>query len=111
VPRALSLWLPVVLWAAVIFVFSAIPSLSTGLGTGDYVLRKCAHMTEYAILAALLARALRSEPRAFLLAVLYSASDEVHQTFVRGRQGNALDVVIDAAGAAIGLLIWRGRWR
>src|SRR5918912_19993 len=51
--RAISLWLPVVAWAAVIFALSAIPSLSSGLGTWDYVLRKCAHVTEYAVLDAL----------------------------------------------------------
>ena len=51
-------WAPVVLWAAVIFAFSSIPSLATGLGTWDLVLRKLAHLTEYAILGALLVRAL-----------------------------------------------------
>ena len=60
--RALTVWLPVVLWAAVIFTFSSIPSLSTGLGTWDTVLRKGAHVTEYAILGALLLRALGREP-------------------------------------------------
>ena len=58
VSRALSVWLPVVVWAAVIFTFSSISGLSTGLGTWDLMLRKAAHMTEYAILGALLVRAL-----------------------------------------------------
>ena len=58
--RALTHWLPVVLWAALIFTLSSIPHLGTDLGTWDLVLRKCAHMTEYAILAFLLARAIRS---------------------------------------------------
>ena len=35
-----SRWLPVLVWAGVIFAFSAIPSLNSGLGTWDYVLRK-----------------------------------------------------------------------
>jgi VanZ family protein len=56
--RALSVWLPVIVWAAVIFTFSSIPGLSTGLGGWDTLLRKGAHMTEYAILGALLLRAL-----------------------------------------------------
>ena len=45
--RALSIWLPVVAWAAVIFAFSSIPSLGTGLGVWDTILRKGAHLTEY----------------------------------------------------------------
>ena len=108
-----SRWLPVLVWAAVIFAFSSIPSLNSGLGTWDYVLRKCAHMTEYAILALLLLRATRSYGWAFALAVAYSATDEFHQTFVRGRHGSPIDVCIDAAGALIGLAVLRskmGRW-
>jgi len=42
-----SRWLPVLVWAGVIFAFSSIPSLNSGLGTWDYVLRKGAHTTEY----------------------------------------------------------------
>ena len=70
--RAFSAWLPVLVWAAVIFTFSSIPSLSTGLGGWDTVLRKGAHMTEYAILALLLFRALGSELPAFLFGLAYA---------------------------------------
>ena len=104
--RAISLWLPVVAWAAVIFALSSVPSLSSGLGGWDYVLRKCAHVTEYAVLAALLYRALERELPAFLATVAYAATDELHQHFVRGRHASAVDVAIDAVGAAIGLLAW-----
>jgi VanZ family protein len=103
-PRALTLWLPVVLWAAVIFTFSSIPSLNSGLGTWDTVLRKAAHLTEYAILGALLVRALGRELPAFLVGVAYAATDEVHQHFVRGRHASPADVLIDAVGIAIGIL-------
>jgi hypothetical protein len=109
--RALSLWLPVVVWAAVIFAFSAVPSLGTGLGTWDLVLRKLAHMTEYAVLALLLARALGRALPAFAVGVAYAASDEFHQTFVRGREGRPLDVAIDSVGLAAGLLLWSRRRR
>src|ERR671929_584326 len=102
--RAISVWLPVIAWAAVIFAFSSIPSLSSGLGTWDYVLRKCAHVTEYAILGALLLRALGRELPAFLAAVAYAATDELHQHFVRGRHASPIDVAIDAAGVLIGIL-------
>jgi VanZ family protein len=100
-----SRWLPVLVWAGVIFALSSIPSLNSGLGTWDFVLRKCAHMTEYAILAVLLVRATGSYAWAFALAVAYAATDEVHQLFVRGRHGSALDVAVDAVGAVIGLAV------
>src|SRR5438067_13403916 len=104
--RALTLWLPVVAWAAVIFALSSIPHLSSGLGTWDYVLRKCAHVTEYAILGALLLRALGRQLPAFLAAVAYAATDEFHQHFVRGRHPSPVDVAIDAAGVVLGVLAW-----
>ena len=103
----LRTWLPVVAWAAVIFALSSIPSLSSGLGTWDLVLRKLAHMTEFAILGALLVRALERAPAAFLAGVAYAATDEWHQTFVRGRDGNVLDVALDAVGVAVGVIAWR----
>ena len=103
-------WLPVVVWAAVIFAFSSVPSLSSGLGTWDLILRKCAHTTEYAILAVLLLRATGSYAWAFALTVAYAGTDEVHQTFVQGRHGSPIDVAIDAVGAAIGLTVARW-WR
>ena len=104
--RALTLWLPVFAWAAVIFAFSAVPSLSTGLGTWDTVLRKGAHITEYAILGALLYRALRREPVALAAGIAYAATDEFHQHFVRGRHGSPVDVAIDAVGVTLGMLVW-----
>jgi VanZ family protein len=106
-----SRWLPVLVWAGVIFAFSSIPSLNSGLGTWDYVLRKLAHMTEYAVLAVLLRRATGSDAWALALAVAYAASDEVHQLFVRGRHGSPIDVGIDAVGALIGVAAARSRVR
>jgi VanZ family protein len=114
--RAVSAWLPVVLWAAVIFALSSIPHLGTGLGTWDTVLRKGAHVTEYAILGLLLLRATGREAPAFLLGVAYAITDEFHQHFVSGRHSSPIDVAIDSAGVLIGILVlararsW-GRWR
>ena len=105
--RALTHWLPVVAWAALIFALSSIPSLGTGLGTWDLILRKCAHMTEYAILAFLLARAMGREAPALAAGVLYAMSDEVHQGFVSGRHASPIDVAIDTVGLLLGLLVWR----
>ena len=107
--RAVTHWLPVLLWATLIFALSSIPSLSSGLGAWDTVLRKCAHVAEYVVLAYLLARALGRETPAFVAGVLYAISDEVHQSFVRGRHAAPIDVAIDAAGLLLGLLLWRGR--
>jgi VanZ family protein len=111
VGRRLAPWLPVVVWAAVIFTFSAIPSLSTGLGTWDLVLRKLAHAAEFAVLGALLLRALAGRATAaFALGVAYAGTDEIHQHFVAGRTGAPLDVAIDAAGVLVGIVAY-DRWR
>ena len=75
--------------------------------------RKCGHLTEYAILAALLFRALRRNPSdfrraavvAFLISAIYAALDEFHQSFVASRTGSAVDMAIDVAGAMIGLAV------
>ena len=106
--RWLTLWGPVLVWAALIFTLSSIPSLNSGLGGWDLLLRKAAHITEYAILAFLLRRAV-STWAAFGLAVAYAASDELHQSFVRGREGRPRDVAIDTIGIVIGLLVARRR--
>ena len=105
--RALSLWLPVVVWAVVIFAFSSIPSLSTGLGTWDTILRKAAHMAEYAILGALLLRALGRELPALFFGLAYAITDEIHQHFVEGRHASPIDVAIDGVGVAIGIFLVR----
>jgi len=105
--RVLTHWLPVVLWAGVIFALSSIPHLGTGLGVWDTVLRKGAHVTEYAILALVLLRAVGREAPALALGVLYAASDELHQSFVRGRHASPVDVAIDSVGLLLGLLAWR----
>jgi VanZ family protein len=100
-----------------IFVLSSVPSSDMDRNVIEFALRKVAHFAEYALLAALLWRALRSRVdsgvalrAAFALAVGYAVSDEVHQSFVDGRISSPVDVLIDAAGAATALaLIARGR--
>ena len=104
--RLLTVWLPVLIWAAVIFTLSSIPSLSTGLGTWDTILRKAAHLAEYAVLGGLLYRALGREPFALAVGIAYAATDELHQYFVRGRHASPVDVAIDAVGVAVGMLLW-----
>lgn len=88
--------------------------------------RKGGHIAEYAVLAVLCWRALsygamRDRPSwssrraalAFAIAVCYAVTDEIHQAHVSSRLGNPWDVLIDAMGAAAGLIfVWTwGRWR
>jgi VanZ family protein len=112
-------WAPPLALMAVIFFFSAQSDLNSGLGVIDLIGRKAVHAAEYALLALLWWRALRTtrlgERRAlgvaFAVAVAYAASDEWHQTFVPGRHGSPLDVAIDATGAALATLALRSRLR
>ena len=103
-PR-LARWLPVVAWAAVIFALSSIPGLATDLGFWDLLLRKAAHVVEYAILGALLFRALEREVPALAAGVAYACTDEIHQHFVPGRVGSPLDLVFDTAGVLLGIIV------
>lgn len=100
-------WILVVLWASLIFYLSSIPGLKTEFGLWDTVLRKCAHVTEFAILTALLWRAFRRTWNMDFwrlarwcggLALLYAMSDEFHQSFVPHRGPSVWDVMIDAVG-------------
>jgi VanZ family protein len=92
----------------------------------QFTVRRAGHLSEYAVLALLLWRAKRqpkpNDPRpwhwreagfALLVATLYAATDEFHQSFVPSREARAGDVALDALGAALGLLfLWRwGGWR
>jgi VanZ family protein len=95
-----------------IFFLSAQEDLSSGLGSADLILRKLAHMTEYGVLFLLWLRALGRPARpvvAAAITVLYAASDEWHQSFVTGRHGTPVDVLIDAAGVAVAFVLWRAR--
>ena len=103
-------WGPVVAWAALIFVLSSIPDLGTGLGGWDLALRKLAHTTEFAILGALLVRALDRPGWAVALGVAYAVSDELHQSFVPGREGSPVDVAFDLVGVVIGVVLAARRW-
>jgi len=137
--RFFKYWLPLLIWVCVIFLGSTdmlsaehtsrfmVPFLlwlKPGMAPDRIlfiliVMRKSAHVSEYAILALLLWRALRSNqtlrPKTSMLlgAVLFAcavfaASDEFHQSFVKSRTPSVRDVLLDTAGAALGLLICAG---
>ena len=79
------------------------------------IVRKCAHFSEFALLGFNLACWLRlrfpekprcfAPTRAWLIATLYAATDELHQMFVAERAPAVLDVCIDSAGAAAGVAV------
>jgi VanZ family protein len=101
----ISRWALVVLWMGVIFFFSSQPQSALNFGQPAFV-GKLAHVTEYAILGWLIVRARgdrRAWWRAWLMAVVYSLTDEFHQSFVPGRHPLVTDVMIDSLGTAIGL--------
>ena len=68
--------------------------------------RKCAHMTEYALLAISvflpLALYIKEYSKIFnatvMFCVFYASTDEFHQIFVEGRAGRLTDVMIDSIG-------------
>jgi VanZ family protein len=127
----LKFWLPVLVW--MIFIFIGSTDLMSAEHTSRFigpflrwfapditeatvasiqlVVRKCGHLTEYAVLAGFLYRALRQRRErvmqaaivAFLIAAIYAALDEFHQSFVASRTGSPMDVLIDCAGALVGL--------
>ena len=142
-------WLPIVLWLVLIFAASddeqSVQRSSRIIGPLLHwlfphlpaqtvkdlvtVVRKWAHVTEYAVLAWFFWRALRKpvrdDPRpwkrseavtSLVCVALYGISDEVHQAFVPSRQASPWDVLIDTGGAALGLFVvwvvgrWRKRW-
>lgn len=129
-----GLWLPLIVWMALIFLFSTdlfsgretagvlLPILGLLLGwavpdqflnTIHFLIRKGAHFTEYAVLGLLWYRALNHRLRewglkpallAFLLSSIYAASDEFHQTFTMTRDGRVADVMIDSSGALAAII-------
>lgn len=103
----LTRFAPPLLLMVLIFGFSAQPNLGTGLGTWDTVLRKGAHVTEFALLCWLWWRALdrRRPALAAVITLAYAATDELHQHFVEGRHASALDWVIDAVGVGLAIVL------
>lgn len=103
-------WFLVLLWAGLIFLLSHQPGLRSDLpASWDFLLRKIAHISEYAVLTFLLMKALQTHqlPKrkawlwAIVLAVLYAVSDEYHQTFILDREGAGRDVLIDSLGVIL----------
>ncbi|MEK7113133.1 MAG: VanZ family protein [Patescibacteria group bacterium] len=108
----LKLWGPPVIWAVVIFLLSARPVIpASQIFWKDFLLKKSAHVIEYAIFASLTYRALKETGvkkynaglLAILLAVIYGATDEFHQSFTPGREPRVRDVFFDTIGAILSI--------
>ena len=137
-------YLPLLFWMALVFLvstgrFSAsntnlliqpllrwlFPNLSDErIAVAHFLLRKCGHFGEYAILGWLAARAFITSSRtglrrrwfiaALVLVCLYSLSDEYHQSFVASRTASIYDSLIDVIGGVCALVfiaVWRKRQR
>lgn len=135
--KKLILWILIFVWMITIFMFSAqngdeSSELSQGflrtfilrftpdnisediVNMMEYIIRKCAHMTEYAVFGILvfyqikLYRLFEKEWNRIVMAVIcvmiYASTDEIHQLFVGGRSGRFTDVLIDTAGGFIGIM-------
>jgi VanZ family protein len=135
VPPLVNYWMPAIVWMILIFVGSTdvlsaehtsrfiVPFLHwldphiswAAINTIQTLIRKLGHVTEYAILAALLWRAVRGahwRVKVSLLFIaiwfacaIFAATDEFHQSFVPSRTASPRDVMIDICGAFIGLAI------
>jgi len=108
-------YLPIILWAALIFKFSSgtIPIAST-VYWQDFAVKKTGHVLLFGVLAVLIYRGLINtgidKKKAIIwsiaLSTLYGASDEFHQMFVQGREARIRDVFIDGMGAMISMLLF-----
>lgn len=105
----ISRLLPPLVLMALIFYLSHQPSLGTGLGVWDLILRKGAHITAFGLLCLLWYRALGPGRlvAAVAITLAYAATDEYHQTFVEGRHGTPVDWLIDAVGVVIAVALIR----
>lgn len=120
-------------WMLVIWLFSAQHDSAAAtrkiFAEHNFVVRKIAHFTEYAILYFLAfmsfschnntshlllqkVGAKNAPAAALILAVLYATLDEIHQAFVPGRSSAITDVLVDSTGATVALFLlkhWRKR--
>lgn len=110
VSSPIGAWLPVFLWAGIIFFLSSLTNpKASQFFIWDFVIKKIAHMSEYAILFLIILRATKKNwVLSLVLTVLYSISDEIHQGFIPGRTPAIYDIGLDTSGAGIaGYVIWK----
>ncbi len=122
-------WLPALIWSAVLLFLSGragagsmtarvlqwlLPATSPMFDPVHFSIRKTVHVLAYGLLGFLDFRAVRGPRKgwtlrwsavAVALAVIIASLDEWHQSFVPGRTGTPVDVVIDCAGATLAQLV------
>lgn len=113
--RFIKYWLPVIIYASIIFCISSVP----GDDIPDLFPEQniIFHFGEYLIFAFLVKRAVReyypkkTNKKQFLLAVAialaYAVFDEFHQSFIPNRSASVFDIVVDSFGIFLGGLIYR----
>lgn len=82
-----------------------------------FLVRKAAHISAYFVLGILLFNLLKEYDlgvkkmifASIAIAMLYACTDELHQMYVPGRSGEVRDVLIDTAGAAVGVVVYAAR--
>ena len=79
------------------------------------IIRKCAHLFEYFVLGMLFINVLmecylpyRAGALSLIYVFMYATTDEFHQTFVRGRSGQIMDVFIDTIGGLLAVSLYVG---
>jgi len=113
VALTLGTWGPLVLYCATIYLLSAGTPSAPPLPFPHA--DKLLHLAEYALLGVLAARAFGPGTRGLLgrgesvvavvlFATCYGALDEVHQSYVPGRQMDFADLLADVTGAGIAAL-------
>lgn len=128
--KKLKYFIPMIIWMIFIFIMSHTDGNQSSLQSGFFVdliskiikidqellslmIRKAAHMSEYAFLALTVFYGLYQNkfnqklllPISLLISFLYACSDEFHQLFIAGRSGQFIDVLIDTSGALIMIMI------
>ncbi|OGM66665.1 hypothetical protein A2985_04570 [Candidatus Woesebacteria bacterium RIFCSPLOWO2_01_FULL_43_11] len=110
--KLLRFWLPPTIWALAIFLFSTFPTAPVSqVYWREFLVKKSAHIIEYAILTIALYRAFRgygvergnSAIFSIFISVIYGATDEFHQSFTPGREPRVRDVVFDTIGALLAI--------
>ena len=99
-------------WMAFIFMMSSQPTIpipQVGIGQDKFM-----HFIAYGILGFLLAKSFKDSNNglalkqiiiAGLFALLYGASDEIHQSFVAGRDASWADLLADGIGGFVGAFL------
>ena len=108
-----------ILTCSAIFIFSSQNGTESSNLSNDLMIRKLGHFSGYMALGFFAFAYLSNlfmksyEYKDFkitvllsnLFSILYAISDEFHQTFVEGRDGNIVDVLIDGSGAFTGIIL------